>query len=124
MKTTKDVVLDYYSAFDKKSGWDKMITDDVIFSSPTGDIKGKDAFIELTNQFIQGVTSASVKSVITEGDSASAVTNYKMALPTGDKLDLDVSEIVEVKGQRIKSFKIYFDTAKMNEFMAKMQKAN
>jgi ketosteroid isomerase-like protein len=119
MKTTKDVVLEYFEAFAKNNGWENLLTEDITFNSPTGEVKGKDAFVQMTNQFKQGVVSASVKSIITEGDNASALTNYQMAIPAGDKLDLVVSEIIKVKGQKIKSFEIYFDTAKLNAFMAK-----
>jgi len=120
MKTTKDVVLEYFEAFAKDSGWEDLLTDDISFNSPTGEVTGKDAFIQMTNQFKQGVISASVKSIITEGDKASALTHYQMAIPAGDRLDLEVSEIINVKDQRIKSFEIYFDTEKLNAFMAKM----
>lgn len=120
MKTTKDVVLEYFDSFAKNSGWENLLTNDISFHSPTGEVKGKDAFVEMTNKFKQGVVSASVKSIITEGDKASALTRYQMAIPTGDKLDLDVSEIIHVKGQKIHSFEIYFDTAKMNEFISKI----
>lgn len=56
----------------------------------------------------------------TTKDLASALTHYEMALPAGNKLDLEVSEIIRVKGQKIKSFEIFFDTAKLNAFMAKI----
>jgi ketosteroid isomerase-like protein len=120
MKTTKDIVLEYFNAFTKNQEWENLLTDDITFNGPTGEVKGKDAFVHMTNQFKQGVTSASVKSIITEGETASVLTSYQMAIPTGDKLDLDVSEIIEVKGQKIKSFEIYFDTAKLNSFLSKM----
>jgi len=120
MKTTKDVVLEYFDAFAKNSGWENLLTNDIAFNSPTGEVKGKDAFAQMTNQFKQGVVSASVKSIIIEGEKASALTRYQMAIPTGDKLDLDVSEIIHVKGQKIHSVEIYFDAAKLNEFMVKM----
>ena len=74
----------------------------------------------MTNKFKQGVVSASVKLLITEGKNASALTHNQTALPTGDKLNLEVSEIIRAKGQKIKSFEIFSDTAKLNAFMAKM----
>ncbi|MBI1342423.1 MAG: hypothetical protein GC171_05750 [Terrimonas sp.] len=122
MKTTKDVVLEYFAAFATNGGWENLLTDDITFNSPTGEVKGKEAFVQMTNQFKQGVISASVKSIITEGYKASALTHYHMAIPSGDKLTLEVSEIINIKGQKIKSFEIYFDTAKLNAFMAKMNK--
>lgn len=120
MKTTKDVVMEYFSAFSKNKGWDDMVTNEVSITSPTGTIKGKEGFVEMTNQFRQLVTSAKVKSIISDAEQASALTVYDLALPTGDKLTLNVSEIIAVKGQKIDSFEIYFDTAQFNEFMSKM----
>jgi len=120
METTKDVVLEYFNAFITNSGWENMLAEDITFNSPTGEIRGKESFIQMTNQFKQGVVSTSVKTVIAEGDKASVLTLYQMAIPTGEKFDLDVSEIINVRGQKISSFEIYFDTAKLNAFMSKM----
>lgn len=120
MKTTKDVVLEYFNAFDKNKGWENLVSNDIKMSSPTGTIKGKEAFIEMTNQFKQLVKTAKVKSIIVEGENASALTNYELVLPTNDKMNLEVAETISVKGQKIDSFEIYFDTVKFNEFMAKM----
>jgi len=120
MKTTKDVVLEYFNAFDKNKGWENLVSNDIKMSSPTGTIKGKEAFIEMTNQFKQLVKTAKVKSIIVEGENASALTNYELVLPTNDNMNLEVAETISVKGQKIDSFEIYFDTVKFNEFMAKM----
>src|SRR5690606_41445117 len=101
-------------------GWKKILAEEITFNSPTGEFRGKESFIQMTNQFKQGVVSTSVKTVIAEGDKASVLTLYQMAIPTGEKFDLDVSEIINVRGQKISSFEIYFDTAKLNAFMSKM----
>ena len=120
MKTTKDVIMEYFSAFNKNKGWDGIVTSEVSITSPTGTIKGKEGFVEMTNQFRQLVTSAKVRSIISDEEQASALTMYELELPTGDKLALNVAEIIRVKGQKIDSFEIYFDTAQFNEFMSKM----
>jgi len=120
MKTTKDVVLEYFNAFDKNKGWENLVSNNIKMSSPTGTIKGKEAFIEMTNQFKQLVKTAKVKSIIVEGENASALTSYELVLPTNDKMNLEVAETISVKGQKIDSFEIYFDTVKFNEFIAKM----
>ena len=120
MKTTKDVVLEYFNAFDKNKGWENLVSNNIKMSSPTGTIKGKEAFIEMTNQFKQLVKTAKVKSIIVEGENASALTNYELVLPTNDKMKLEVAETISVKEQKIDSFEIYFDTVKFNEFIAKM----
>lgn len=88
--------------------------------SPTGTLKGKEPFIAMTGQFKQLVKSAKVKSIIVEGENASALTNYELSLPTGEMMNLDVAETISVKGQKIDSFEINFDTVKFNEFIAKM----
>lgn len=120
MKTTKDIVLEYFNAFDKNNGWENLVSDEIKISSPSGTLKGKEAFITMTSQFKQLVKSAKVKSIIVEGVNASTLTTYELALPTNDMMNLDVAETISVKGQKIDSFEIYFDTAKFNEFMAKM----
>ena len=82
----------------------------------------KEAFVLLDKQFRQLVVSASVKWIISEGDQASALVDYKMVLPSGETLDIEFSELIKVKDQKIASIKVLFDTSKFGEFLSKNPK--
>lgn len=120
MKTTKDIVLEFFGTFATDEGWEPMLAKDMVFSSPMDETNSKEKFIPLDKQFRQLVVSASVKWIISEGTQASALVDYEMALPSGEKLHIEFSEILTVKAQKISSIKVLFDTAKFNEFLSKI----
>ena len=120
MKSTKDIVLEFFGTFSTDEGWESMLAADMVFSSPMDTTSNKGAFIPLDKQFRKLVVSASVKWVISEGDQASALVDYKMALPSGETLEIEFSEIIKVKDQKIASIKVLFDTAKFGEFLSKI----
>ncbi|MBM4309237.1 MAG: nuclear transport factor 2 family protein [Deltaproteobacteria bacterium] len=122
MKSTKDIVLGFFGTFANDEGWESMLATDMVFSSPMDKTGSKEEFIPLDKQFRQLVVSASVKWIISEGDQASALVDYKMALPSGDTLDIEFSELIKVEGQKISSIKVLFDTAKFNEFLSKISR--
>jgi len=77
-------------------------------------------WVEMTSQFIGGVTSSSLDSTIEENGKVALTATYHMALPTGDKHTLKTMEIYSVAEEKINHILISFDTASFNEFMAKM----
>lgn len=120
---TRKIIQNYYDAMAKKVGWENMVTDDITFKGTGMQFwKGKDVFVENTRKFLMIVKKSTVKKIIAEGTSACVLTNYLLALPTGDTLSSDVAEIVGVRNGKVSSFEIYFDTVAFNEFMAKMPK--
>ncbi len=121
MKTTKTVVEGFFDAMYAQNGWEAFISDEVTFEGPLmAPIKGKEAFIEVTKQFLQNQNQAKVRNIIMDGDSACVMTNYKMGHPDVAILDLDACEIVQLKDGKVESMEIYFDSQKLTEFMAKM----
>ena len=119
-RSTKDIVFDFFGTFGTDRVWKVLLADDIAFSSPMDSTKGKEAFIPLDTQFRQLVKAASVNWVISEGSEASALVSYDMALPTGDVLNIEFSEIIEVRDRRIASIKVFFDTAVFKEFLSKL----
>ncbi len=123
MKSTKDIILEFFGTFTTDEGWEPMLAADMTFGSPMDETNSKEEFIPLDKQFRQLVVSASVKWIISEGDQASALVNYKMVLPSGDTLNIEFSEIIKVEAQKISSIKVFFDTAKFNEFLSKISES-
>ncbi len=122
MKTTKTVVEGFFEAMYAQKGWEEFIADDVTFEGPLmAPVKGKEAFIEVTKQFLQNQNEAKVRNIIVQEDSACVMTNYKMGHPAMAILDLDACEIVQLKDGKVTSMEIYFDSQKLTEFMAKMK---
>jgi len=120
MKTSRDVVTAFFKAFGEKSGWEDFIADDIVNESPMPTVSGKAQFVQMSTQFLMGLTSLSLDSTICEGNNVALTATYNLALPTGDTHSLKSIETYTIENEKIKHIKISFDTAAMNAFMAKM----
>lgn len=121
---SKETVEGYFNAFGKKQGWGKFASESIEFEGPMPTVKGKQQWIEMTQQFIMGVTNSSLDSAISENDKVAITATYNIALPTGDTHTLKTMEIYTIMDDKISHIFISFDTASFNEFMAKMPQPN
>ena len=120
----KETVQAYFNAFGQKQNWENFAAEDIVFEGPMPTISGKQQWVGMTQQFIMGVTSSSLDSTVCENNKVALTATYNMALPTGDTHSLKTMEIYTVEDEKISHILISFDTASMNEFMAKMPQPN
>jgi len=118
--TTKELLDIYYEGFAEKSGWEDVIADDFKFVSgdmtKTTPVIGKSAYIEVINRFSKLFKSMRIKEMIIEGESACVIGNYDYEFPGGKNINGDVSEIWKVKGDKLDSLTIFFDTLSFDKF--------
>ena len=123
METTKITVENFFESMYAKKGWEELVTEEVSFEGPfTPLMKGKEAFVQITNQFLGNMYKAKVRNMIVQDDTACVLTSYQLGHPDMSILDLDACEIIKVKDGKIDSMEIYFDSQKLSSFMSKMQK--
>jgi ketosteroid isomerase-like protein len=82
------------------------------FTSPIKRVTGRSAYLEATKRFFSMITALEVKGLVVEGEKACAVTRYELQPPGGPVFDCHVAEVFEVRDGKIKSFDIYFDSAR------------
>lgn len=117
--SARETVWKYYDGLAQKSGWQSLISDEMTFGG-TGvkSAKGKDAYIQTTNNFLRSVKTCKVKEMIVEGDRACTIVTYDMVSPKGSSAISDIAEVMSVKNEKIDSSVIFFDTAAFRDFMA------
>lgn len=111
--TTRTVIESYFQRLERKTGWDALLADNVMFTSytsPNRQLSGKHTFIEATKQFYSSIQSFVVRSLLVEGSNACALTRYHLQGPAGPFAS-DVAEIYSVRDGKIDSLGIYFDSA-------------
>ena len=111
--STRNVISSYFKRLDRKTGWDALLAEDVMFTSftsPSRQLSGKQTFIEATKQFYSSIQSFEVRSLLVEGSQACALTRYQLQGPAGP-FESDVAEIYSVRDGKIASLGIYFDSA-------------
>ena len=112
---TRATIERYYDTLRNKAEWERLFADDVTFTSftsPSRQIKDRNAFVEGTKRFYSMIVSFELRDLIVDGDKACGLTRYELQPPTGSpRFSSDVAEIFTVKDGKITSFAIYFDTA-------------
>jgi len=110
---TRDTIEAYFNSLKQKKDWESFLSDDMIFTSFTSPIKrvsGRTAYLESTKRFYSMITALEVKEVMVDGDRACALTHYDLQPPGGPAFGSDVAEVFKVRGGKIASFDIYFDS--------------
>jgi hypothetical protein len=118
-KITKEVVTEYYNGISRKHGWQDIIADDMNFTGGGQFLIGKEAYIDATEKFLQLVKDVKIKTLIVEEEKAGAVIDYVLQSPKGNTTSCEVAEILSIKGDKINSSDIFFDTAAFRNFLAK-----
>ena len=75
------------------------------------EVAGKTAYLDTTKRFFSMIKSVEVRDVVVEGARACALTRYQLQVPSGQPFQSDVAELFTVRGDKISSLAIYFDTA-------------
>jgi ketosteroid isomerase-like protein len=110
---TRETVQAYFAALEKKQGWEALLDEQVTFTSftsPVREISGIAALVEGTKRFYSSISSFELRQLIVEGEKGCAFTRYQLQGPAGP-FTSDVAEVFAVRGGKIQSFGIYFDTA-------------
>jgi ketosteroid isomerase-like protein len=112
--TTRDAVQGYFDCLKQRQGWESFLADDMVFTSLTSPVKrvtGKPAYLEATKRFYGMITGVDVRRLVVEGNTACALTHYRLQPPQGASFESDVAEVLTVRDGKIRTFEIYFDSA-------------
>ncbi len=113
--TTRATIEGYFAGLEQKNGWQSFLGEDLTFTSFASPIKrigGRAAYLDATKRFYSMIAGLEVRALMVDGDSACALTRYRLQPPTGaPAFTSDVAEVFGVKDGKITSFEIYFDSA-------------
>ena len=112
--TTRDTIQGYFDALKQKGAWDAFLADEMLFTRFTTPIKrvtGKGAYLEATKRFYSIIKALAVKGMVVEGERACVLTRYELQPPGAPGFESHVAEVFEVRGGKIQSLDIYFDSA-------------
>ena len=117
--STKEIIRQYFENLNEKKGWEDWIAEDMAFTGATTNTNGKAAYVQTTLGFLKVVTGVRVENLIVDGVNACAEAHYDIVSPAGNVSVCRVAEILVVRGDKIASSAIFFDTAAFREFMQK-----
>ena len=118
--TTKELIKNYFSAI-HKDGWEDYVADDFVFSNGSFDkvAHGKAAYLKGAGTFFKTTTAVDVRQMLVDGDKVALLARYTVRTPKGYAGTCDVAEFLTVKGDKLTSSTIFFDTKALEELMAK-----
>lgn len=116
--TPKEIIKNYYDEINQKGDWQSKISDLITFTSSGKITYTKNAYVEVTSNFLQIVKSLKINEFIVEGNKACITVEYYIQSPSGNTSSFEVAEILMVKDEKINSSCIFFDTAFFRSFMA------
>jgi len=111
---TREVIQGYFDNLQSKQGWDVYLADEMQFTSYTSPIKrvmGRDDYLEATKRFYSMIKTLEIRDMVVDGEKACVLTRYELQSPGGPAFESHVAEVFEVRGDKIRSFAIYFDSA-------------
>ncbi|WP_317627929.1 nuclear transport factor 2 family protein [Streptococcus sanguinis] len=115
----KTLAESYFNAVNK-GGWEDFVAENFNYGMcDSQEIRrGRDVYLQGAGQFYALSQHLEVKKLLVEGREATALNRYRLQLPHGNQLELDVAEFLKFdESDKLIASNIYFDTHRFHEFM-------
>ena len=89
--------------------WQALVSDDIVFTGPMDQVKGKDDFIKLNLDFFKMVVGYDIHQQAASKDSVATEGTITVKSPRGKELAFDLAEFYRIKNGKIHSVSIYWD---------------
>jgi hypothetical protein len=89
--------------------WVNLISENITFTGPVDQVKGKSAFIELNKGFFPMVRGYEPLHSFDGGNYACLEGKFKVATPKGNVIELVMAEVYTVSDGVIQSVRVYYD---------------
>ena len=114
MKDMKQSSMEVFQTFGQglmsgTDSWKKVVAADVSFIGPVDQTEGIDAFAKLNETFMPIMKGLDMKQAVEAGQFVITQVVINIELPSGQKLNLDMTEWYEIKEGKIQSIKVYYD---------------
>lgn len=109
-KTSMEVVQEFGQGLASGTDiWTKLVSENITFTGPVDQVKGKEAFVKLNNDFMPMIRGHEMKNAVEAGNFVVTQIVMDVEMPNGKIVKLDMSEWYEVKDNKIESVKVYYD---------------
>lgn len=91
------------------NSWKEVVSNDITFNGPVDKTKGLDAFAKLNESFMPMMKGNEMKQIIESGNFVITQVLMNIEMPSGKKMELDMTEWYEIKNGKIQNIKVYYD---------------
>ena len=116
---TRTLAESYFTAVNK-GGWEDFVAENFNYGMcDSQEIRqGRGVYLQGAGQFYALSQHLEVKKLFVEGREVAALNRYRLQLPSGKELELDVAEFLKFdESDKLIASNIYFDTHRFQEFM-------
>ena len=99
--------------------WTDLIADDISFTGPVEQVRGKADFITLNNSFFPLVRGYQAISALEQDNQAVLEGEFTVGTPGGNEIQLNIVEIYELVSGKIQNIRIYYDAEEFRKEFAK-----
>ncbi|QXT30245.1 nuclear transport factor 2 family protein [Rothia dentocariosa] len=115
--TTKQTVLNYYSAIHAEN-WQDYISDKLSYGFNSAEQNlGKQDYLQGAGNFFNSTTNVELAHLVVEGDKAAVIARYTAKSPAGATQIFEVPEFLTVRDGKIVASSIYLDGAAFMAFI-------
>lgn len=101
--------------------WPQLVADDISFTGPVDQVRGKADFITLNNNFIPCVRGYQPVSVLEQGNRVLLEGVFTIAAPSGKEIQCHLAEIYELKNGKIQNIRVYYDAEEFRKEFGRCQ---
>jgi len=95
--------------------WKDVVAKNVTFTGPVDQVNGLEAFANLNENFMPMMKSNQVKQVLEAENFVITQVLWDLAMPSGNTVQLDMTEWYEIKDGKIRSIKVYYDAEELRK---------
>ena len=103
------------STSEQNDNWKGLLAEDITFTGPVTQVKGKDAFIKTTEDFFQMVRNFEMKRYVANENLLVTEVELTVATPSGKEIILDMAEFYETGNDKILSVKVHYDATEFRK---------
>jgi len=99
--------------------WKDVVANNVTFKGPIDQVNTLEAFASLNEKFMPMMKNNQVKQVLEAGNFVITQVIWDLAMPSGNTVQLDMTEWYEIKDEKIQNIKVYYDAEELRKEMNK-----
>jgi predicted ester cyclase len=116
MKTAEQIWSAYMqSTSEQNEIWKDLIDEDITFTGPVRQVKGKEAYIKTTEDFFRMVRNFELKRYVANDNLLVTEVELTVAAPSGKEIILDMAEFYETGNDQIRSVKVHYDATEFRK---------
>ena len=103
------------STSEQNDNWKGLLSEDVSFTGPVIQVKGKDAYIKTTEDFFKMVRNFEMKRYVANENLLVTEVELTIDTPSGKEIILDMAEFYETGNDKILSVKVHYDATEFRK---------